>query len=65
LTKLPLQYFVWDNIQEKTLLIDLMVIPFVMLGAYIGIKVVHAIPEQHYRWIVVFITFVSALLIFL
>lgn len=65
LTKLPLQYFVWNNIQEKTLLIDMMVIPFVMLGAYIGIKVVHAIPEQHYRWIVVFITFVSALLIFL
>jgi len=65
LTKLPLQYFVWDNIQVKTLLIDVMAIPFVMLGAYVGIKVVHAIPDHSYRWIVVVVTFFSALLIFL
>jgi len=65
LTKLPMQYFVWKNIHAETLLIDLLVVPFVMVGAYVGIKVVHKINEQTYRWTVVIITFFSALLIFL
>lgn len=65
LTKLPLQYFVWKNIQAESLLIDAYAIPFVMLGAYTGIKVVRLIKEQTYRWAVVVITFISALLIFL
>ena len=65
LSKLPLQYFVWDNIHKETVIIDLLVIPFVMIGAYIGIKLVHAIKDQAYRWFVVVITFISAILIFL
>jgi len=65
MTKLPLQYFVWDNIHRETLLIVLTVIPFVILGAYLGVKLVHAIADQYYRWLVVVITFISALLIFL
>jgi len=65
ISKLPLQYFVWQNIQADALLLDALAIPFVMIGAYAGIKVVHAIREQTYRWAVVVITFISALLIFL
>jgi len=65
LTKLPLQFLVWKNIHIDSLLIDAFAIPFVMLGAYTGIKVVHLIKEKTYRWAVVVITFVSALLIFL
>jgi uncharacterized membrane protein YfcA len=64
LSKLPLQYFVWNNIHKETILIDLVVIPFVMLGAFIGIKLVHLIKDQTYRWAVIVITFISALLIF-
>jgi len=65
LTKLPLQFFVWKNIHSESLLIDAFAIPFVMLGAYIGIKVVHVIKEKTYRWAVVVITFISALFIFI
>ena len=65
LTKLPMQYFVWNNIHAESLLIDLLAIPFVVLGAYLGIKAVHAIKEDTYRWAVLVITFISALLIFL
>jgi uncharacterized protein len=65
LSKLPLQYFVWNNISVQSLRIDLFAIPFVILGAYIGIKVVHLIKDPAYRWSVVLITFISALLIFL
>jgi uncharacterized membrane protein YfcA len=65
ITKLPLQYLVWNNITGKMLLIDFLAIPFVMLGAYIGIKIVNKIKDPAYRWSVVVITFISALLIFL
>ncbi|HWS00241.1 MAG TPA: sulfite exporter TauE/SafE family protein [Prolixibacteraceae bacterium] len=65
LSKLPLQYFVWENIHKETVLIDLIAVPFVMIGAFAGIKIVHAIKDQTYRWAVVVITFVSALLILL
>jgi uncharacterized membrane protein YfcA len=65
ITKLPLQYFVWNNISSRSLRVDLLAIPFVMLGAYAGIKIVHWIKDPAYRWSVVVITFISALLIFL
>jgi uncharacterized membrane protein YfcA len=65
ITKLPLQIFVWNNIHPQVVLLDLLAIPFVMLGAYLGVKIVGKIKEQTYRWAVVVITFISALLIFI
>jgi len=65
LTKLPLQFFVWKNIHAESILVDFLAIPFVILGAYAGIKVVRRINELTYRWVVIVITFVSALLIFI
>jgi len=65
ISKLPLQYFVWNNINGKSLAIDLLSVPFVLLGAYVGIKVINTIKEPVYRWSVIVITFSSALLIFL
>ena len=65
LTKFPLQYFVWNNIHAESMLIDLLTVPFVILGAYLGIKLVHIFNEKTYRWTVVIITFISAVLIFL
>lgn len=65
LTKLPLQIFVWNNISMDTFRITLLTIPFVMAGAFLGIKVVARINELTYRWAVIVVTFISALLIFL
>lgn len=64
ISKLPLQVLVWNNIHNNSLLIDSVAVPFVVLGAFSGIKLVHLIKEQAYRWAVVVITFVSALVIF-
>lgn len=63
LTKLPLQIFAWQNINWETLLIDVLVFPFIALGAWIGIVVVKRIPEPTYRWLVIAITVISAFLI--
>lgn len=65
MVKLPLQHFVWNNITFESLQINLLAVPFVMLGAYLGIKVVHRIRDSAYRWAVIIITFISALLIFI
>jgi len=64
-TKFPLQLFVWDNISIETLTIDLMTLPAIALGAYIGFKVVKIIPEHTYRGFVILITVISAFLLLL
>lgn len=63
LSKLPLQIFVWENINLKTIVIDLLVFPFIALGAWLGIMAVKRIPDHSYRWIVITITLTSAFLI--
>jgi uncharacterized membrane protein YfcA len=65
ITKLPLQVFVWNNISSDNFRIAFLAFPFVLAGAFLGIKVVAVINETAYRWAVIVITFFSALLIFL
>jgi uncharacterized protein len=63
LTKLPLQIFVWHNINFNTLYIDLLAIPAIILGAFLGIRIVKIIPEKVYRGFVIAITAISAFLL--
>ena len=47
--KLPLQYFVWNNISGDTLLFDLALLPAILIGAWIGIVFVKKVSEKNYR----------------
>ena len=62
-TKFPLQIFVWNNISLQTLSIDLITLPAIALGAFLGFKVVKIIPEHTYRGFVIVITVISAFLL--
>lgn len=62
--KLPLQIWGWHNITIQTLTFNLILLPAIALGAFLGIKIVKIIPEKAYRWLVVFATFISALAMF-
>lgn len=62
--KLPLQYFVWDNISTHTLLLNLTAIPFIVVGAIFGIWFVRLLPERSYRIFVIVVTLFSTLLLF-
>ena len=64
-TKFPLQLFVWNNISAETLMIDLVTLPAIALGAFIGFKMVKIIPENTYRGFVIVITVISAFLLLL
>jgi uncharacterized membrane protein YfcA len=64
LFKLPFQVFFWKNITPESLYTDLLLLPAVLVGFWLGIKIVSKIKEENYRKIVIVLTFLGALAIF-
>lgn len=63
--KLPLQVLVWKNISLNYLLLDLLAVPFVALGIFLGIHIVKLFAEKVYRYFVIITTLVTSVLLFL
>jgi uncharacterized membrane protein YfcA len=63
--KIPLQFFAWHNISAKSLGFDLFMVPFVLIGAWVGILFVKKIPEKQYRLLVYLLTVISSALLLL
>lgn len=63
LSKFPLQVLVWQNININTFLIDILVLPAIAIGAWLGVILVKRITEKAYKWFVIVITILSAFLI--
>ena len=61
--KLPLQYFVWDNISSQTLMFNLAMLPAIAVGACAGIALVKRVSEKNYRAVVYALTIISALML--
>ncbi len=59
--KLPLQIFAWNNINLTTLAIDACAIPFVLIGAFIGIRLVKFLPEREFRIFTTVVTIISVI----
>jgi len=64
LFKLPFHYFVWETVTLDTLLLDLRLALFVVIGIYMGIQLVKLIKEHHYRQMILLLTALGAILIF-
>ncbi|HUX95933.1 MAG TPA: sulfite exporter TauE/SafE family protein [Bacteroidales bacterium] len=64
-SKLPLQAFVWNNITINTLKADLIAVPVIISGIFLGIWIVKLLPERVYRFFVIFATLTTSLLLFL
>lgn len=62
-SKFPLHLFVWKTISWDSLRLDLMTLPGIALGAFLGIWLVKIIPEKTYRAFVIVVTAVSAFLL--
>lgn len=60
--KIPFHVFVWGTITIDSFLLDLTTIPVVAIGAFLGVKVVKRIPEEKYRWFIIFTTAVAAVI---
>ncbi|MEH6679840.1 MAG: sulfite exporter TauE/SafE family protein [Sediminicola sp.] len=61
--KLPLHYFVWGTITPETLLIDLKLLPGLVIGTFVGIRLVKIIKDDFYRKMILAFTALGALLI--
>jgi uncharacterized membrane protein YfcA len=62
-SKFPLQMLVWQNINSGTLMIDLIALPAILLGAWMGVAIVKRLHEKVFKWSVIVITTLSAFLI--
>ena len=60
LIKLPLYTFVWHNITLESFSLNLMLIPLIIAGALIGVRLVKYVPEKPYRLIMLGVTIIGA-----
>lgn len=64
-TKIPLQVFVWDNLTMVGIFVSFSSLPFILLGGFLGIKLLKNINDGVFRKIVTFLVFVSSLMLLL
>ncbi|WP_166424839.1 sulfite exporter TauE/SafE family protein [Paraglaciecola sp. 20A4] len=62
LFKVPFHVFSWHTISLNSFMLNLISLPFIALGAYAGVKIVKRIPDKQYRWLVLAVTGVAAVL---
>ncbi|GGC29616.1 anion permease [Parapedobacter defluvii] len=59
--KIPLQIFVWDNVSWAGFTLSLTALPFILVGGFVGIRIVHILPERHFKILMITLTIVSTL----
>lgn len=64
LFKLPFHIFSWKTIQIETIKYDLLLLPTLFLGFWLGVKVVSQINNDLYRKIIIWLTVLGAVLMF-
>jgi uncharacterized membrane protein YfcA len=65
LFKLPFQIFFWKNITASSLQTDLVLLPALAIGFWIGLKIVNRIKDDQYRKVVIVLTLIGAVFIFM
>ena len=63
--KLPLQAFVWKNININTLIADMFALPLIISGFMLGFWIVKLLPEKVYRIFVIVTTLATSALLFI
>lgn len=63
LTKIPLQIFVWDNLTWSGLMLNIMALPFIILGGFIGIKIIKILPEKTFRHVIIALVIIASILL--
>ena len=61
--KLPFHVFIWKTVTTETLQLNLILIPAIIIGFFLGIKLVKVINNELYRKLVLLVTAVGALII--
>lgn len=61
--KLPFHVFVWKTVNTETLQLNLLLAPAIIIGFFLGIKIVKRINNELYRKLVLLVTAAGALII--
>ena len=63
MVKVPLQLFVWDNIIWNGIFLNLLAIPFIMIGFFLGLKIIDKLPEKSFRGLIQVLVILSSILL--
>lgn len=61
--KLPFHIFSWHTVNTTTASLDLRLVPFVLLGLVVGVRLVKKINDRYYRQIILVLTGIGAVVI--
>jgi len=61
--KLPFHIFVWKTVSSESLIINLVLVPGIIFGFYVGIKLVKLINNEIYRKFILLVTGIGAIVI--
>ncbi|MFT5736077.1 MAG: putative membrane protein YfcA [Maribacter sp.] len=61
--KLPFHIFVWETISKETLLLNVKLLPLIIIGFLVGIKIISLIKEAFFRKMILVLTALGAILI--
>ena len=64
LIKVPFHVAIWETITWSSFLFDILMIPAVAIGAFLGIWLVKFFPERAYRIFIIATTLLAAILLF-
>lgn len=62
--KVPFHVWRWKTINLNTFLLDLSALPLIIIGAFLGIIIVRNLPEKAYRWFIIGMTLLAAVMMF-
>ena len=65
LLKLPIHIFVWKTISVDTLLVDLQLMPLIIIGFLLGVRLLKKTSEKLFRQLVLILTAIGAVVLFL
>lgn len=64
LFKIPFHVFVWKTITWSSFSLNLLALPAIAIGVFIGIKIIKLLPEKAFRYFVIVMTFLAAIRLF-
>lgn len=61
--KLPFHIYVWETVTAETLFFNLKLVPGILLGMFVGIRLIKLIKEDFYRKMILILTALGAVMI--
>lgn len=64
-TKVPFHILGWETINHHTFIFDFMLVPFILTGFFMGVKIIKSLSEKIYRLFIYVVTLLSSVLLFI